>query len=157
MNTLKINIPEGFKIDSFDQITGEISFALLPKDPKKAFKFFSDILAFHNHTEESFKNWCAGLRPHEIGGRKEEIIVAAYNGRQLDDPLPDFEDGESKVCPYFKMPNRSGAGFSYNDFAYCLTRSIVGARLLFTGPDAYENMLDAVKKFLSEYQESRTL
>lgn len=157
MNTLKITIPEGHVVDKFDEIKGELSFKLAPKDPKQKLNYFSDILAFHSHTEESFSTWCESLRPHEKGQRKEELIVAAYNGRQLDDPLPDFEDGEPKYAPYFKMPDRSGAGFSFISYGGWRARSGVSARQLFSGPEAYENMLDAVKKYLPEYQESRTL
>ncbi|MNY83568.1 hypothetical protein D3C86_2264230 [compost metagenome] len=55
------------------------------------------------------------------------------------------------------MGSPSGVGFAYADYDNWDTLSDVGSRQLFHGPEAKENMLDAVNKFLPEYQKSRTL
>jgi hypothetical protein len=159
MNTLKINvpIPEGYKATAFNEQTGEVTLSEIPKDIKERLQSFLDVLAYHNHTPETFRQWCEGLRPHEIGGRKEELIAAAYNERQLDDPLPNWRDGKAKIYPIFSMPDPSGAGFAYNDCDDWHSYSGVGSRLVFLGDNAVANMKDATKKFLPEYKESRTL
>lgn len=117
MNTLKIKIPEGFKIGAFDTNTGEVNFIPFPKSPRERFNVWEDILSFHNMTQEQFNDWCKGLRPHEIGDRETEMIAAAYNNRQLDDPLPTWGPNTgNKGYPLFNMPTPSGSGFSYIDY-----------------------------------------
>lgn len=123
------------------------------KDIRSRLQNFNDVLEYHGYTSASFEKWCCGLRPHEVGTRKEELIVAAYN----EGVIADWSDGTPKVWARFRMPDPSGAGFACNDFVYWTSTSDVGARLVFVGPDALENLRDAVKKFLPEYQESRTL
>jgi hypothetical protein len=157
MNTIKINIPNGFKIKKFDEQNGEVSFEPIPKSPREILNTWDDILEFHNTNSAEFKQWCENSRLHEMGGRKEEMIVAAYNGRQLNDPLPDWRDGKPKRYPIFNMPDASGAGFSFHDFGLWFAASCVGSRLVYFGDESLENLRDAVKKFLPEYKESRTL
>lgn len=123
------------------------------KNIRERLQSFDDVLEYHGHTQESFAKWCEGLRPHEIGNRKEELIVLAYN----EGGLPDWTDGTYKRYPIFNMPDPSGAGFAYGDYDYWGTYSLVGARLVFIGPESLENLKDAVQKFLPEYKESRTL
>jgi len=157
MNSIKINIPKGHKIGHFDEKTGEITFVEIPQSPRERLKGWPDVLDHHNMTQTEFDKWCEGLRPHEIGAREEEMIVAAYNGRQLNDPLPDFTDGTTKGWPWFVMGSPSGAGFRFGDYGLWLTCSYVGARLVFFGPEWKQNLLDAVEKFLPHYKNSRTL
>ncbi len=160
MNTLKINIPNGFQIDNFDKATGEVTFAEIPKNTRERIKGWLDILDHHNMTQESFNEWCAGLRPHEVGTREREMIIAAYNGRQLDDPLPVWgSNTDPKYFGYYNMPepSPSGAGFSLGGRGSWWTCSSVGARLVFFGPEAKENFYDAHEKFLSHFEKSITL
>lgn len=152
MNTLKINIPEGFKIKQFDEKTGEVSFEPIPKDIKERISNIHDIFKLNGTTEAEFNKKWEGFMPHHKNHDLELLIVAAYNeGKQ-----PDFTDGTYKYCPYFKMGSPSGVGFSCHGYVRWVTCSIVGARQLFIGPNAKENMLDAVKKFLPQYKDSRT-
>jgi|SRR5690606_24703123 len=162
MNTLKINIPEGFKIDTFNEQTGEVSFAPIPLNPRERFNTFNDVLAFHGHTQESFEEWTNGIYPHEIGHRSEALIAAAYNGVKLPPeeyakpPVVNWGDGKPKGMLVFKMDAPSGAGFSLNGVDHWCTLSYVGARLVFLGPDWRENAIDAAEKFLDKYKQSRT-
>lgn len=123
------------------------------KNIRERIQGWEDILELNNHTQESFDKWCEGLEPHEIGRREEEAIVKAYNGPHV----LDFADGTVKICPVFRMPSSSGARFAYHVCLRWLTYSGVGSRQLFIGPDALENMRDAVEKFLPQYERSRTL
>lgn len=158
MNSLKINIPKGFQIDNFDKATGEVTFAEIPKKPRERINGWLDILDHHNHTQESFNEWCAGLRPHEVGTRECEMIVAAYNGRQLTDPLPVYGPNTGiKAYGLYEMPSPSGAGFSLDGHDYWWSCSYVGARLAFYGDDWKENLYDANEKFLSHFEKMMTL
>lgn len=152
MNNLKINIPDGFVVDKFDTKTGEIFFKTKPLNIKERLKTFNDVLGCHNLSQKEFDHHCEGLTPDEIGYRKEKLIVAAYN----EGITPDFTDGTNKYYPLFKIGSPSGVGVSFHDYDGWGTGSSVGARLVFCGPDAKSNMLDAVEKFLTEYKESRT-
>ncbi|WP_234111552.1 hypothetical protein, partial [Chryseobacterium sp. R2A-55] len=44
MNTLKIQIPEGFKVESFDEKSGTVKFAPLPKDVTERIKSIDDAV-----------------------------------------------------------------------------------------------------------------
>lgn len=151
-NTLKIKIPEGFEIDSFDASTCEIKFKAIPKDIKERIQSIADIFALNNTTKEDFETKWKGFEPHEVGNALEILIVSAYN----EGKLPDFTDDTSKYYPLFSMSYPLGVGFSYHDFDSWFMFSTVGARLIFHGKEAKANMLDAANKFLPEYKKSRT-
>lgn len=55
MQTLKIEIPKGYVIDSFDQKTGEIKFKEQPKSITERIKTIDDVLADHGFTKEDFE------------------------------------------------------------------------------------------------------
>lgn len=153
MKQIKINIPDGFKIKSFDEKTGEVSFEPVPKDIRERINNLHDVFALNNTTEDAFNKKWEGFAPHEKANALEILIVAAYN----EDKLLDFTDGTLKYYPCFKMGSPSGAGFAYDDYVYWSAISYVGSRLVFHGENAYENMFDAVNKFLPQYKDSRTL
>lgn len=154
MKTLTIEIPDGMDA-RYDQASGKVTFSKIEnQNMRDILKSREDILKYHGLTIEKFEQSCVGLEPYEKGNRWEVLMVAAYNQKQL----PDWTDDTYKYWPYFTMPNNpSGAGFSYFGYDYRWSGSIVGARLVFVGKEAKENMLDAVKKFLDIYKESRTL
>lgn len=153
MQTLKINIPNGFKIKAFDEKTGEVNFEPIPKDIKERINSLEDIFELNNTTQEEFDAKWKGFPPHKKAQDLEELIVAAYN----EGKLPDFTDGTYKYSPYFKHGSPSGSGFSYDGYDDGNSGSGVGARLVFHGENGYKNMLDAVEKFLPQYKDSRTL
>jgi hypothetical protein len=113
----------------------------------------ADIFELNNTTEEEFSRKWENHSEYEKAHAFELLIVAAYCGGSL----PDMTDGTTKYSPYFKMGSPAGVGFAYYVCVCRGTDSDVGSRQLFHGPDAYKNMLDAVKKFLPHYQKSRTL
>lgn len=153
MKQIKINIPNGFKIKSFDESTGEVNFEPIPKDIKERINDLKDIFELNNTTEDAFNKKWEGFAPHEKATALEILIIAAYN----EGKLPDFTDGTVKVYPYFKMGSPSGGGFSFDDCGRGYSDSAVCSRLVFHGENAYDNMKDAVKKFLPQYKDSRTL
>lgn len=149
MNTLKIQIPEGFQVDTFDKKTGEVKLMPIPRPVCERLKSMADVFAYHNTTEEDFLSTCSGLTNDEVGYRLEKLIVAAYN----EGKVPDFDDNTPKFYPLFDF---SGGGFRFSCAGSWRTDSYVGARLLFVGPEARANLLDAVEKFLPQYKLSRT-
>ncbi len=122
------------------------------KNIKERIKTIDDIYALNGTTIEKFEAKWKGFASHEIGNAFEVLIVAAYN----EGKLPNWKDGKVKIYPLFNMPDPSGVGFSCFGYGGWNSVSHVGSRLVFHGPDALENMRDAVKKFLPEYQKSRT-
>lgn len=150
--TMQINPPAGFKFQSVDQTSGAINLVEIPKDIKERIKSIADIFALNTTTQEAFEAKWDGFEDHEIGNAFEILIVAAYN----EGKLPDFTDGTPKYYPLFKMGSPSGVGFSDDAYVSWRTHSFVGARLVFHGKDAKANMLDAINKFLPQYQKSRT-
>lgn len=74
------------------------------------------------------------------------LIVKAYN----ETKIPDYTDSsQAKYHPRFKLSSSSGVGFSFNGYDSWVTLSLVGSRLDFLN---YDNMKDAVAKFLPFYQ-----
>lgn len=111
---------------------------------------WEDILKFHGLTPKQFKEQTKSLKPYQIGYEKEILIVAAYNQNQK----PDWDDKTRKYYPWFQL---SGGRFVYCRYGRWSAASPVGSRQVFVGPQAYDNMRDAVEKFLPQYKESRTL
>jgi hypothetical protein len=152
--TMQINPPAGFKFQSVDQSSGAINLVEIPKDIKERIQSVDDVFALNNTTRYDFEEKWKDFKDHEIGNAFEILLVAAYNDN--NGKLPDFTDGKDKYYPIFKMGSPAGVGFSYSDYDRWLSYSHVGARLVFYGPNAKANMLDAVNKFLPQYQKSRT-
>ena len=152
--TMQINPPQGFKFQSVDQSSGAINLVEIPKDIRERIQSIADIFALNNTTAAEFDAKWQGFEDHEKGNAFEILVVAAYNDNK--GKLPDFTDGTYKYYPLFKMGSPAGVGFSYYDYGSWRASSRVGARLVFYGPEAKANMLDAVNKFLPQYQNSRT-
>jgi hypothetical protein len=150
--TMQINPPTGYKFQSVDQSSGAINLVEIPKDIKERIQSIADVFALNNTTQEAFEAKWSGFADHEVSNAFEILIVAAYN----EGKLPNWEDGTPKRYPIFKMPTPSGARFAFRAGDGWWARSGVGSRLVFHGPESYENMMDAVTKFLPQYEQSRT-
>jgi hypothetical protein len=135
--------------DLLENLFGKNIFA---KNIRECINSLDDIFSLNGTTREEFETKWKGFASHEIANAIEVLIVAAYNQGEL----PDFTDGTYKYYPLFEIGSPSGVGFSSYDCAGWLTCSYVGSRLVFHGVEAKANMLDAVEKFLPEYQQSRT-
>jgi hypothetical protein len=158
METLQINKKDALKAHEeatpkgkilLENLLGKMVFA---KNIRETINNLDDVFALNGITRNEFETKWKGFAPHEIANAIEVLIVAAYNQGKL----PNWEDGTIKYTPWFKMGSSSGVGFACIDFDTWYTVSRVGSRLVFHGVDAKENMLDAVKKFLPEFKQSRT-
>jgi hypothetical protein len=149
MNKIKIDIPKGHKA-LFDETKGEITFVELPKDIKERVNTFADVLRENNMTEQQYQELIKGRSANTAAYESCKLIVAAYNEGQL----PDYSDtNQRKYHPRFQLGSSSGPVFSYHDYDFWRTGSFVGARLDYL---SYDNMIDAVTKFLPYYEQLQT-
>ena len=154
MQTLTINIPEGFRVKSFDEKTGEVSFEPVPKDIKERIKTFEDVLEYHNYKRDiaEFELECTkrAYTKDEIAYRKIKLIAEALN----EGWTPDWSNSnERKYLPYFNMGSPSGSGFSYDGYVRWHAHSAVGSRLCFKSRELAEyagnQFEDIYKEFLT--------
>ena len=152
MNTLKIQIPEGFRVESFDEKSGTVKFAPVPKDIKERIKTFDDVIRELGDDPEEFKNAISIMNePDEIAYVKLKLIVKALN----EDWTPDWEnDKYDKYFPWFIMGSPSGVGFSCFGCAGWHSGSYVGSRLCFKSRELAEY---AGNQFVEIYKDFFTL
>ncbi len=121
---------------------------LFVKDIRDQIKTMDDVFRLNGTSLAEFTKKWEGFASHEIGHAIELLIVSAYNQGQL----PDFSNSnQDKYYPRFLMD--SGSRFAYSYFVNWHTTSLVGSRQVFL---SYDNMIDAVEKFLPQYKQSRT-
>lgn len=138
MKTLKIEIPKGFEIDSFDKQSGEIKFKEVQKSVMERIKTVEDVLADNGLTREQFDKQCEGLEEDEISYRILKLLAKSLN----EGWVPDWSDpndpneyneyneyNKYKYFPWFEMQGSSGFRFHGHD--YLLAISGVGSRLCF--------------------------
>lgn len=127
MKTLKIQIPAGFEVDSFDKLTGEVR--LKEERPKKVterVKTIDDVLRDHNLTSQQFDRQCEGLSDDEIAYRLVKLLAISLN----EGWTPDWSNSnEVKYYPYFEM--RGSSGFRFGGCGHWGTYSYVGSRLCY--------------------------
>jgi hypothetical protein len=150
-NTLKIKIPEGFEIDSFEASTGEIKFKAIPKDIKERIITLNDVLRENGIEEKKFRESCEGLPDDEVAYKMIKEIVKAFN----EGWTPDWTDSSQyKYYPWFKMGSPSGGGFSYGVYGHGHAGSSVGSRLCYKSADLAKH---AGQLFESIYKDFLTL
>ena len=139
MKTLKINLPEGFQIDSLDKTTGEITLAPIPKDIKERVKTIDDAILILGYDDDDVVNYrkmqSLGLHDHILGNQELVLIVKALN----EGWKPDWTNGKyDKWFPWFNMDNAcssSSGRFSFNYSVSWHSHSNVGSRLCFKSSD----------------------
>ncbi|MGE8528472.1 hypothetical protein [Chryseobacterium rhizosphaerae] len=150
METLKIQIPEGFQVESFDKVTGEVKLSPKPKNIMEVIKTFSDVLNHLKIDEDWFEENNVGLSDDEIAYRQVKLIVKVLN----EGWVPDWTNSnETKYYPWFKMGSSSGSGFSYHVYDYWGSFSYVGSRLCFKSRElaeyAGEQFTEIYKKYMT--------
>ena len=151
MNRLKINIPDGFVVDKFDEQTGEVSFKLKPKKVTERIKNFDDVLAELGIEKESFLKGIQDISPDEVAYRKIKLIVKAFN----EGWTPDWTNSnEYKYYPWFEMGSPSGSGFRFYVYGFWNTFSYVGSRLCFKSSELAKHVGNL---FIDDYRDFLTL
>ena len=151
MKTLQIEIPEGFKIDSFDITTGQIKFTPTPKDIKEQIKTFQDAIIKLGEEDEDVKAFRSienlEIPKHIIAHLQLIIIAKALN----EGWTPNWSDSRQyKYYPWFDMENSSAGGFVYCDGGYWFALTAVGSRLCYSSRELVEY---AGKQFKDIYEE----
>lgn len=156
METLKIQIPEGFKVESFDLQTGEIKLTPKPTDIREVVKTFEDAFKLLKSEDQEIINFKklenAGIKGHILENQKLIIIAKALN----EGWVPDWSNGEWDIWfPWFNMDDEGSSGrFSFFRSDDRRSASYVGSRLCFKSSDLAEY---AAKQFISLYKKVFTI
>ncbi len=146
MESLKIQIPNGFKVDSFDKKTGELKFKEIPKKVTERIKTIQDVLDDNRITEGDIDKMFSSAPNHLKHQFIIELLVRSLN----EGWVPDWNNSsEYKYQPCFKM---GSSGFRFNDYDYWFATSYVGSRLCFKSSKlakyAGEQFREVYKQFM---------
>ncbi len=145
METLKIEIPKGHEIDSFDQATGVIKFKAKKAKGVMEIKTVADVLADHGISQIQFDTQCLNLSPDEKAYRIIKLLAVSLN----EGWVPDWSnENQYKYYPWFEM--RGSSGFRFSDSVTWGSYSIVGSRLCFKSSALAQH---AGKHFTAVYQQ----
>lgn len=126
MQTLKIEIPKGYEIDSFDKLSGEIKFKAAKPNVMERIKTIDDVLADNGITQSTFNDWSEDLSQDEVAYRTLKLLTKSLN----EGWVPDWSNAkEYKYFPWFEMGGSSG--FRFDDYVGWFSNSFVGSRLCF--------------------------
>lgn len=148
MKTIKVEIPEGYEAESFDDKTAEVK--LRPKGVKRGTDILTvaDLLAANGLTQEQFDQQSEGLDPDEKAYRLMKLLAKTLN----EGWLPNWDNpNEYKYYPWFYMDGGS-SGFRFDGFANWDSSSAVGSRLCFKSSalaeHAGKNFTEVYKQFM---------
>ena len=144
-NTLKINIPEGFEVSSFDKSSCEITLKEKPKNVTERIKSVADVLADHGLSQDEFDEQCDDLEADEVAYRILKMLAKSLN----EGWVPNCNDSnEYKYVAWFYMGGSSG----FRSFGYSNWRSTsdVGSRLCYKTRELAEH---AGKNFTEVYKQ----
>ena len=155
MNTLKIQIPEGFKVESFDEKSGTVKFAPLPKDIKERVKTVGDAIEILGENDVDVKAYwemqSAGLQDHILGNQELVIIAKALN----EGWTPDWHNDEfDKWINWFNMSSSASGRFSFGGSDDLHSGSGCGSRLCFKSKELAQY---AASQFLDIYRKTFTI
>jgi hypothetical protein len=147
METLKIQIPKGYEVESFDKNSGEIKFKERPKSVLERIKSVDDLLAENGLTKAQFDKRCESLSDDEKAFRILKMLAVTLN----EGWTPDWSDSNQyKYYPWFEMGGSSG--FRFNDCGGWGSHSPVGSRLCFKTRELAEhagnNFTEVYKQFM---------
>lgn len=140
MQTLKIEIPTGYEIDSFNKASGEIKFKAKPQNIINRIKTIDDVLAYHNITRESFEKSCENLTPDERAYRLLKLITRCLN----EGWTPNWSNSnENRYVPWFNLSS---------GFRFCVywASSSISSRLYFKSKELAEH---AATQFIDVYRQ----
>lgn len=138
MQTLKIEIPEGFKIDNFDINSGVVKFTPIPKSITDRIKTIQDAINELGETDvevaELRKLVIANITSHILYRQQAVVIAKALNEGWLADYT---NSNQSKYEPLFKYDSSAG-GFVFRDYGDWYSSTFVGSRLCFKSKELAE-------------------
>ena len=152
MKTLQIQIPEGFKVESFDEQSGTVKFAPIPKDITERVKSVQDAIVELGESDEEVielrKLQDAGITSHVLNHQEAVVLVKALN----EGWIPDYTDStQPKYEIIWDMNPSSGVGFSFFHYVFWDQVSGVCSRLVFKNTKilkyAANEFTDVFRKF----------
>ena len=131
MQTLKIEIPEGFKIDNFDINSGVVKFTPIPKNIIERVKSIDDAINELGETDvevaELRKLENANITSHILYKQQAVVIAKALN----EGWIADYTNiDQTKYEPRFYYDSSAG-GFVCSDYDFWGATTSVGSRLCF--------------------------
>jgi hypothetical protein len=161
MKTLQIEIPKGFKVESFDEVNGLLKFAPLPKDIKERVKTIDDAIAILGASDKDVVDYrvmqSLGLQDHILGNQELVIIIKALN----EGWIPNWSNGKwDKWFPWFdfntdnEKSSSSPGRFSFHGSDLQLSDSDCGSRLCLKSKELSDY---AGKQFLDIYKKVYTI
>lgn len=149
-NTLKIKIPEGFEIDSFEASTGEIKFKAIPLDIMERIISFDDVC---REMGKNPKNYiCTSDDPDDIAANalKQALLISrCFNAVKKE--VMDWGNSNQRkhVLVYYYSPS---SGWSLFNVAAWVTSTDCGSRRALRTRDVgrylWENFSDLIKETL---------
>lgn len=150
MQTLTIEIPSGYEIDSVDKSTGSIKFKEKPKDIMERIHSVEDAIKCLGSTDEQViillkLQQVFSDDSHPVNHQKAIVLTKAFN----EGWVPDWnDDNQYKYFPWFYMGGSSG--FRYSGCDAWISDSNVGSRLCFKSGKLAEHV---GKKFTDVYKQ----
>ena len=150
MQTLTIEIPKGYEIDTVDKSTGSIKFKEKPKDIMERIQSVEDARLILGEQDEEVIILRKLLEvfpdeSHPVNHQKAVVLTKAFN----EGWVPEWNDSNQwKYFPWFEMGGSSG--FRYGDYDYWRSDSNVGSRLCFKSSKLAEHV---GKKFTTVYKQ----
>lgn len=151
MQTLKINIPDGFEIHSLDKFTGEVKFKEKGlKEVTERITTVDDVLSDNGWTHERFDEWTVNMTEDE-----KAYVILKFLAISLNEGwTPNWDNAsEYKYYPWFWMVG-GPSGFRFLVYANWNSDSNVGSRLCFKSQKLAEH---AGKQFVDVYRKFMVL
>jgi hypothetical protein len=143
MTKIKVEIPEGFEVESFDESSAEVTLRPKPKDVS-GIQTLDDLLKENGITPAVFENECKELTRDERAYRIIKLLAKTLNqGWEPDWSTSD----EYKYYPWFEM---GSSGFRFGVCGGWDSYSGVGSRLCFKTRELCEH---ASKHFVEVYKD----
>lgn len=155
MKKTKIEIPEGFEIESFDKEKGEVTFTPKPINIISRIKTIDDAVKILGEEDPDVKDYwkieSTGITSHVIWHQKLIVITKALN----EGWIPDWENGEyDKYFNWWNMSSSSSGRFSVFGSVNQYSVSRVGSRLCFKSRELAEY---AAEQFKDIYEKAYTI
>ncbi|MEM8564916.1 MAG: hypothetical protein AAGF85_00550 [Bacteroidota bacterium] len=146
METIKIEIPRGYEVESFDRNSGELKLKEKPKPVTERIKTIDDVLADQDLSTTDLDEWKNVLTEDEVAYRLLKLLAKSLN----EGWEPDWDDrSQYKYYPWFEMGGSSG--FRFFDYDFWLSCSGVGSRLCFKSRKLAEHAATAFQDLYKDY------
>jgi hypothetical protein len=148
MQTIKIPVPDGFVIESFDLKSGEVKLKEKPKDVTERIETVDDVLTDNGWTRERFDEWSSEMTEDE-----KAYVILKFLSKSLNEGwTPDWDNSnERKYYAWFCLDG-GASGFRFDSYDCWDSGSSVGSRFCFKSSALAEyagnQFIDVYRKFM---------